>query len=234
MSQKRNQAIQYFKTDSIPTESQFAFVLNNIWFNDESFPISKITGLAEMFQGTLSTEVFESHKNDSEAHSDYLLKKDGSNINAEEIQALQEVLGVGELPDNIATVDSETALGNAYKKVLPPDNIKAYAVGVSGLPIEVSQNGFENAISEDNSLLIEPQTKNIESNVSIFSDEFETLPANIAVVSFPMVQVLGVYDSGIRLNASQYTLLAPTRIELIEPRLGEYLEIQYTHLKTDN
>lgn len=109
--------------------------------------------------------------------------------------------------------------------------------------IQFSQKiGFKESIfqSQDKSILIENDIKNIESNVSFFIEEFNE-PSTTISLSFTAIQIIGVYDGGLKLNSSEYALnSSATRVSLLAPRkhtLASYfpntVEIQYTHLKTD-
>ncbi|AZA88794.1 hypothetical protein EG349_19455 [Chryseobacterium shandongense] len=120
---------------------------------------------------------------------------------------------------------------------LTPTHVNSWK---SKLGIVNSGTGIADLVSVDNSLMIDAGNNNIESNVSIFSEEFKDFTSSIVNVSFPIIQVLGVYDGGLRLNSGEYRILSPIRIELLAARkntLSEFfpnnIEIQYTHLKTD-
>lgn len=109
MSASRIQVYQYFQTDDIPTESQFQYLFNNIWFKDEQMKVSDISGLEQMFQNTLSVEQLEGHIDDEQAHTQYLATKDGSNIDPEAWKAILEIV-------RIATVDEGDFEGNVFLK----------------------------------------------------------------------------------------------------------------------
>lgn len=109
MSANRIQAYQYFQTGDIPTEAQFQFVFNNIWFKDEKFNMSDISGLSTAFENTLSVEQLDNHIDDELAHTGYLVKKDGSNIDVPTWKTLLDIV-------RIATIDEGTSLGNVFTK----------------------------------------------------------------------------------------------------------------------
>ncbi|WP_102980106.1 hypothetical protein [Chryseobacterium scophthalmum] len=109
MSANRIQAYQYFQTGDIPTEAQFQFVFNNIWFKDEKFSMSDISGLSTAFENTLSVEQLDNHIDDEMAHTGYLVKKDGSNIDIATWKTLLDIV-------RIATVDEGAFLGNVFTK----------------------------------------------------------------------------------------------------------------------
>jgi len=102
MSQLRTTVYQYFQTGDIPTEAQFQFSWNSVWFKDEKFTISDTTGLENALQNKLDT----THLTDENAHQNTLAKLNASNLNDEQKEAWKSALGVGTIPDNIAFVDA--------------------------------------------------------------------------------------------------------------------------------
>ena len=106
------------------------------------------------------------------------------------------------------------------------------ALDLNDIQIELS--------SEDESILIENETGNIESNVSFISKESLTMSGTVIELDFPAIQIIGVYDGGIRLNNREFLLVNPTTIELTTARkatlvdgLTSAVTVDYTHLKTD-
>ena len=80
--------------------------------------------------------------------------------------------------------------------------------------------------SFDESLLIESDG-NIEGNLSLFSEYFNT---QNCILGFTPIQILGVYKNGLKLLQSEYTITLPKTIS-INTYKDENIEIQYTHLK---
>lgn len=221
MSQLRTTVYQYFQTDDIPTEKQFQFAWSSVWFKDENFTISHISGLETVLVEKLDRE----HLNDENAHDKFLVKLDASNLNNEQKEAWKNVLEVGEIPQNVALVDNGEST-EVFNKVQVLEL--------------VSNNSDSNLVSEDSSIFFERETQNIESNVSFFTEEFTDLDFNSVGVSFPAIQILGVYDGGIRLNKDEYQLKTNQIIELTTARkatlvdgLTTVVTVDYTHLKTD-
>lgn len=230
------QIFSWFQTGDIPTQDQFQQTFSSLRHKDEKIAIMDVDGL----NTALNNKLASTHSNDENAHNSILVKKDSSNLSADDITLWKDKLGVSELPDNVATIDTDAELGNAYKKVAPPDLNKDYALSVAGLPIPIAKTGLEDIVSEDSSLLIEPDTSNIESNVSLFSEEFENYSSTTLSLSFPAIQILGIYDGGLKLNSNEYELIGSSRIEILSVRkytliatLPNVIEIQFTHLKTD-
>lgn len=102
MSNYRNTVYQYFQTDDIPTEEQFKYTWNSIWFKDEKFSITDVTGLESALQNKLGFN----HANDQNAHNNALAKLDASNLSNGNINDWKAKLGVGEIPSNVALVDA--------------------------------------------------------------------------------------------------------------------------------
>lgn len=235
-----NTILSWFETGDYPTQTQFAHSWSSFWHKGELIPLNQIQNIDVFMQQTTPIESFNAHLNEENAHSLFLATKDASNLSLDNILSWKEALEVGQLPDNIATIDTDMEVGNAYKKVVPPDFDRVYALGISGFPVPIAETGLEDIVSEDNSLLIEPDTNNIESNISIFSEEFANHPTSLVSISFEPIQILGVYDGGLKLNTNEYEQQTPTRINLtgvrkytLIPELQNMIEVQYTHLKTD-
>lgn len=65
----KNTIYNWFQTDAFPTEAQFKATWDSFWHKSESIPVSKITGLNELFTQTASVSQLNQKAN-----------KDGSNI----------------------------------------------------------------------------------------------------------------------------------------------------------
>lgn len=126
MSQLRTNVYQYFHTDDIPTEEQFQYTWNSIWFKDEKFSISDTTGLEKALQNKLGIN----HASDENAHHNILAKLDASNLNDEQKGVWKEALGVGSIPDNVALVD----LGES-PEVFNKQQIRAMAMMIADYTI---------------------------------------------------------------------------------------------------
>ena len=106
---------------------------------------------------------------------------------------------------------------------------------LSSVTFEVSNiNGLQTALNNkqdklssfDESILID-SNGNIESNVSLFTEYFNT---QNCILGFTPIQILGVYKNGLKLLQSEYTIALPKTIS-INTYTDENIEIQYTHLK---
>ncbi|WP_131707594.1 hypothetical protein [Chryseobacterium angstadtii] len=116
MSIPLNTIYSYFETGDFPTQDQFQASWSSFWHKDEVIPTTKIAGLENLLQNKADKNIFELHVSNPDAHADHLAKKDASNLTAGNVQSWKTALGVGELPDNIATVDNGDQTGNVYTK----------------------------------------------------------------------------------------------------------------------
>ena len=81
--------------------------------------------------------------------------------------------------------------------------------------------------SFDESILIETDG-NIEVNVSLFEEYFEQQECEL---NFTPIQIMAVYQDGIRLSKSEYEIILPKKIKIKE-YVDENIQIEYTHLKS--
>ena len=121
MSIPLNTIYSYFETGDFPTQEQFQASWSSFWHKDESIPTNKITGLENLLQNKVDKPLYELHLSDPEAHSAFLAKRNATNLSASDKQAWKEALNVGELPENVATIDSDPLIGNVYTKTQSKD-----------------------------------------------------------------------------------------------------------------
>lgn len=223
-----NTILTWFKKGLIPTERQFAQAWSSFRHKDDKIPFGEVDGLSEAFGETASAEVISTITEDLNTRA----KADASNI---DVVSWKEALEI----TNIATVDGDNLDGNVYNKTQideivtilhERDDTNAQLIDDVKQQIEDLDVDVE-LTSMDESLIIDDN--NIQSNISMLSEEFETVVGDLVVLSFPAIQIIGVFDSGIKLNSTQYNLDTTQRITLIAPRVGDYIEVLYTHLKTD-
>ena len=81
--------------------------------------------------------------------------------------------------------------------------------------------------SYDESILIETDG-NIEGNVSLFEEYFEQQECEL---NFTPIQIVAVYQDGIKLLNSEYEIILPKKIKIKE-YVDENIQIEYTHLKS--
>ena len=84
-----------------------------------------------------------------------------------------------------------------------------------------------NLSSYDKSILIE-NNGNIEANVSLFEEYFEQQECEL---NFTPIQIIAVYQDGIKLLKSEYEIILPKKIKIKE-YVDENIQIEYTHLKS--
>ena len=82
--------------------------------------------------------------------------------------------------------------------------------------------------SFDESILIETDG-NIEGNVSLFTEYFNQ---QVCELNFTPIQIIGVYQDGIKLLPEEFNISLPKTIT-IKTYNTEKIEIQYTHLKNN-
>ena len=81
--------------------------------------------------------------------------------------------------------------------------------------------------SYDESILIE-DGGNIEGNISLFEEYFEQQECEL---NFTPIQIVAVYQDGIKLLNSEYEIILPKKIKIKE-YVNENIQIEYTHLKS--
>jgi len=88
--------LSWFQTGDMPTEEEFQASWSSFWHKEESIPTSKITGLDNQLQNKADKNVFETHVSNNDSHTNYLARKDASNLNDNNVQAWKTTLGVAE------------------------------------------------------------------------------------------------------------------------------------------
>jgi hypothetical protein len=132
-------------------------------------------------------------------------------------------IGLGNV-DN--TSDLDKPISTATQKTLDTKLDKGTYTGTAqSLKNEIDSK--QNLLSSfDESILIETDG-NIESNVSLFEEYFEQQECEL---NFTPIQIVAVYQDGIKLLDSEYEIILPKKIRIKE-YVDENIEIQYTHLK---
>ena len=80
--------------------------------------------------------------------------------------------------------------------------------------------------SYDESIIIE-NGGNIEGNVSLFEEYFKQQECKL---NFTPIQIVAVYQDGIKLSNSEYEIILPKKIKIKE-YVDENIQVQYTKLK---
>ncbi|WBV53822.1 hypothetical protein [Chryseobacterium gambrini] len=108
--------LTYFQTGDIPTQEEFKASWSSFWHKNDSVPTSKIEGLDHQLQNKADKSAFETHLSNQDSHISYLAAKDAANLDSNNLQAWKIALGVGEQPENTATIDDANNAGNVYTK----------------------------------------------------------------------------------------------------------------------
>lgn len=96
------------------------------------------------------------------------------------------------------------------------------------LNLQTALDGKQDKLSSfDESILIE-NDGNIEGNVSLFEEYFKQQECEL---NFTPIQIVAVYQDGIRLSKSEYEIILPKKIKIKE-YVDENIQIKYTHLKS--
>ena len=93
--------------------------------------------------------------------------------------------------------------------------------------LQTALNGKQDKLSSyDESIIIE-NGGNIEGNVSLFEESFEQQECEL---NFEPIQIVAVYQDGIKLSSSEYEIILPKKIKIKE-YVDENIQVQYTKLK---
>ena len=83
---------RWFKKGLTPTEEQFKQTFSSFRHKDDKINMPEVKGLESALQEKLD----EAHKNDENAHSEYLASKDASNLSEQNINDWKAVIGINE------------------------------------------------------------------------------------------------------------------------------------------
>ena len=142
----------------------------------------------------------------------------------------QLILNLQTQIDNIELIDEKVQITEAtnFAQIgqTQKDFNKNIAEEVASLTDEID-NKQDILLSFDKSILIE-NDGNIEINVSLFEEYFEQQECEL---NFEPIQILGVYQDGIKLSSSEYEIILPKKVKIKE-YVDENIQIEYTHLKS--
>ncbi|MXV37664.1 hypothetical protein GO491_03065 [Flavobacteriaceae bacterium Ap0902] len=94
----------WFRSLAKPPQEHFWNWMDSYWHKDEKIPANSIAGLNELLDDGNDVDL-----------TNYLMK-DGNNLDDGSRELLREKLGVGDVPENVATVDFGGEEGNVYTK----------------------------------------------------------------------------------------------------------------------
>ncbi len=113
---KKDTLKNWFSDGKKPTGQQFSALIDSFVHKDEisSEAINNITQFTKDVNSELNDIKEQLEVNG--ASIDVKANSDSSNLTPPQIESWRNTLGVGELPSNIATVDEDNKVGNAYTK----------------------------------------------------------------------------------------------------------------------
>lgn len=113
---KKDTLKNWFSDGKKPTGQQFSALIDSFVHKDEisSEAINNITQFTKDVNSELSDIKEQLEVNG--ASIDVKANSDSTNLTPPQIESWRNTLGVGELPSNIATVDEDDKVGNAYTK----------------------------------------------------------------------------------------------------------------------
>ena len=134
---------------------------------------------------------------------------------------------------NISSITNlQTALDSKEDISNKQNNLNADATNTKYPTVTAVNDGLatkqKKLSSFDESILIEPDG-NIEGNVSLFTEYFNQ---QVCKLNFTPIQIIGVYQDGIKLLPEEFNITLPKTIT-IKTYSTEKIEIQYTHLKNN-
>ncbi len=109
MSVPLNTILSWFQTGDFPTEQQFAQSWSSFRHKDEKIAFSDVLNLESTLQNKVDKSLFETNITNT-------AKIDASNLNSGNIQAWKTILNVPIVPNNLATIDSGTLVGNVWDR----------------------------------------------------------------------------------------------------------------------
>lgn len=136
---------KWFSTGLKPTQDQFWAWLDSYWHKDEKIPMQNIEGIDTALENKAETTAVDAKAN-----------ADASGLGEDNVLKWKEALGVGEIPKNMAKIDTESEQGNVYDKTQVDDllensgkniaNSKLTSVAGAGLDLgdvwSIKTNGF--------------------------------------------------------------------------------------------
>ena len=132
--------------------------------------------------------------------------------------------------NNIELIDEKVQISEATNFAQIGESQKDFNKNITEEVISLTDkiDSKQNLLSSfDESILIE-NNGNIEGNVSLFEEYFEQQECEL---NFEPIQIVAVYQDGIKLSNSEYEIILPKKIKIKE-YVDENIQIEYTHLKS--
>lgn len=114
MAATLSQIFSWFETGDVPTEDQFKQTFSAFRHVDTKVPFNDVKGLPDAFQNTVSTEAYDTFRENLQERIEKLAMIDATNLDPETKLLWKKALGI----EFIATVDSSLEIkdGNVYAK----------------------------------------------------------------------------------------------------------------------
>lgn len=143
MATDLNTILTWFETGDFPTEDQFREAWSSFWHKDDEISMAKISGLATALSAIVSSESFQNHLEDQEAHADFLAKADASNLSAEQVTEWLAKLGM----NHFAVIDEEQSDVSTYNKVQVDALLEVFNQYYEGMATAISS--IENSLQSN-------------------------------------------------------------------------------------
>lgn len=183
----KNTLKQWFVTGAKPLQAQYWAWLDSYWHKSEAISINAIDGLGEILVNKVDADQLALYA-----------KKDASNI---DVPTWKTKLGVGDLPPNVATIDyvtpdGEAMIGNAYKKVVDPNDGKVYVLNIDGSKVAADTFGKNITNSSNTTTGSYIQTQRASDTF-----DWETNGARYAIKSLPDKSADAAFDDFVGKNS---------------------------------
>lgn len=225
MATDKNTLKNWFKTGLKPLQTHFWAWLDSYWHKDEKIPMQNIEGIDTALENKAETTAVDTKAN-----------ADASGLSEENKVAWKEALGVGELPENIATIDQNGALGNVHTKEQITELLENSGKNIGNSDMKVPE-GVERVLDLTNAKMLFKGLENKKGDASfnrrlkanergelVYTDD-----ADINVYMPENVSVSGMGNQTITVNHI-YPNTIPDRapiLEGIQELMGQFKNLQF-------
>ena len=203
--------------------------IDNIELLDEKVQITEATNFAQIGQ---TQKDFNKKVSDYKASSDLKNQEQDdrmSDIESENVAQNDLINGLQTTLDGKLDKGTYTGTAQDLKNNIDSKANISHTHDISSITnLQTALYGKQDKLSSyDNSILIE-NGGNIEANISLFEEYFEQQECEL---NFTPIQIVAVYQDGIKLLNSEYEIILPKKIKIKE-YVDENIQIEYTHLKS--
>ena len=191
----------------IVTVDGIEIIPNDIIISDNKIQITEATDFAQIGQ---TQKDFNKNVSDYKTNSDLKNQEQDDRLTDIESENIEQYGLINDL---------QTSLNNKLDKGI-------YTGTAQDLKNDIDTKQKQLS-SFDESILIETDG-NIEGNISLFEEYFEQQECEL---NFTPIQIVAVYQDGIKLSNSEYEIILPKKIKIKE-YVNENIQIEYTHLKS--